>query len=114
MLRRMEEEGHCKVVPVDQVLLKKVPEAVQQMMVLPSDAEEPQIRPERKRFRLRRASEQAIFGSPRKVKDNRDTRSVTCSLETGRRKLKVRHIEVDDSSDTSWEDNWLDETESLL
>ncbi|GFO12887.1 hypothetical protein PoB_003939200 [Plakobranchus ocellatus] len=36
MFRRMEEEGHCKLVPVDKVLLKKVPEAVQNMMILPT------------------------------------------------------------------------------
>ncbi|GFR60131.1 hypothetical protein ElyMa_003523200 [Elysia marginata] len=40
MFRRMEEEGHCKLVPVDIILLKKVPEAVQDMMVLPSGASE--------------------------------------------------------------------------
>ncbi|GFN81849.1 hypothetical protein PoB_000835500 [Plakobranchus ocellatus] len=39
MFQRMEEEGHCKLVPVDIVMLKKVPEAVQNMMVLPPGVE---------------------------------------------------------------------------
>ena len=50
---------------------------------------ESQIRPERKRFRLRRASEQTCYGSPGKMKDNRDTRSVTCSLETGQLSISL-------------------------
>ncbi|RUS76319.1 hypothetical protein EGW08_015926 [Elysia chlorotica] len=120
MFRRMEEEGHCKFVPVDMVLLKKVPEAVQDMMVLPSGIPEQQsARPERKRFRLRRSSEQVVLRSPRRVKDVRDTRSVTSSLETGRRKFPDRRLmaTADDSdSDDAWSlsGSWPDETESLL
>ncbi|GFN81850.1 hypothetical protein PoB_000835600 [Plakobranchus ocellatus] len=76
-------------------------------------------RPERKRFRLRRASEQAAACSPRKMKDDRDTRSVTCSLETGRRKFPFTKrqflLEVDDSDyDDVWPGSFPDESASLL
>ncbi|GFN81862.1 hypothetical protein PoB_000836800 [Plakobranchus ocellatus] len=119
MFQRMEEEGHCKLVPVDMVMLKKVPKAVQNMMVLPPGVNETKSRPERKRFRLRRASEQAASRSPRKMKDNRDTRSVTCSLETGRRKFpyikRQLMLEVDDSDcDDVWPGSFPDESASLL
>jgi len=116
MLRRMEEEGHCRVVPVDQVVLKKVPEAVQRMMIVPDDVIETHHRTGRKRFRLRRASEQPVYGNPLAVKDRRDTRSVTCSLETGRRKLPEKQVtlESSDESDDPWDESWPDETESLL
>ncbi|CAL1531325.1 unnamed protein product [Lymnaea stagnalis] len=116
MLRRMEEEGHCKLVLVDQVLLKKVPEAVQDMMVPPSDVPAPQIRKDKMRFRLRlrRASEQPTVTTPHKCQTDRDTKSVTCSLETGRRKFTIRNQDFDYDSDSSMDEKWQDETVSLL
>lgn len=44
-----------------------------------------------------------------------DLVDLTCiSYSPGRRKIPARNPQEDEESDSSWDDKWLDETESLL